>query len=129
MKNLILLLLVLTLMGCQSDQSYTTSTKNKATIVEMVLWKSKEGTNSSKMKEYMLQLNDFVQQQPGFVSRKTALSTDGRFLDIVLWRDLVSAQKASEKAMKDEKIVKIFNAIDEKEMIFQHFEIFNEVNP
>jgi len=99
----------------------------KAKIVEMVLWKSKEGIGIEEAKNAITTLNDFVKQQPGFISRKTALAEDGMFLDIVLWTDLASAKTASEKAMQNEKTSKVFSTIDEKEMTFQHFEIFNSL--
>ncbi|MGM0580927.1 MAG: hypothetical protein ACQETL_09630 [Bacteroidota bacterium] len=35
---------------------------------------------------------------------------------------------ALEKAMKNEDLISIFSTIDEKEMIFQHFKIFNSIN-
>lgn len=99
----------------------------KAKIVEMVLWKSKEGISIEEAKNSITTLNDFVKQQPGFISRKTALAEDGMFLDIVLWTDLASAKMASEKAMQNEETAKVFSTIDEKEMTFQHFEIFNTI--
>lgn len=99
----------------------------KATIVEMVLWKSKEGIEIEEAKKSITTLNNFVKQQPGFISRKTALAENGMFLDIVLWTDLLSAKTASEKAMQNEETAKVFSTIDEQEMTFQHFEIFNSL--
>lgn len=100
----------------------------EARIVEMVLWKSKEGIAVDDAKASIVRLNEFVRQQPGFISRKTSIAEDGRFLDIVLWADLAAAKSASEKAMQNEEVVKIFSSIDEEEMIFQHFEIFNSTD-
>lgn len=126
MKKIILSLIVLGFISCGS-QGTKKSNMEKAQIVEMVLWKSKEGVSTADAKNAIIQLNEFVQQQPGFVSRKTALAEDGKFLDIVLWTDLNAAKTASEKAMKNEKLIPIFSTIDEKEMIFQHFNIFNNL--
>lgn len=126
MKKIILSLIVLGFTSCGTTDSKK-SNMEKAQIVEMVLWKSKEGVSTADAKNAIIQLNEFVQQQPGFVSRKTALAEDGKFLDIVLWTDLNAAKTASEKAMKNEKLIPIFSTIDEKEMIFQHFNIFNNL--
>ncbi|WP_422081432.1 hypothetical protein [Ulvibacterium sp.] len=99
-----------------------------AKVLEMVLWKSKEGISTATAKKSFTRLNDFVRDQPGFISRKTSLAEDGRFLDIVLWTDMASAKAASEKAMKNKDLVEIFSTIDEREMVFQHFEVFNSTD-
>ncbi len=99
----------------------------KAKIIEMVLWKSVNGINPEEAKKSITKLNAFVSEQPGFVARKTALSKDGKFLDLIYWTDLASAKTASEKAMKTEELIPIFSTMDQKEMIFEHFEIFNRL--
>ena len=87
----------------------------------------KEGISPQETKASITRLNDFVKLQPGFIARKTAVAEDGQFLDVVLWTDLASAKTASEKAMKNEDATKVFSIIDEKEMLFKHFEIFNSL--
>lgn len=99
----------------------------KATIVEMVLFKSTEGINREEVENQMAELNDFISKQSGFISRKTSVSKDGQFLDLVFWTDLESATTASEKAMENPKTLKAFEVIDEKTMTFKHFSIFNEI--
>lgn len=99
----------------------------QAKIIEMVLWKFKEGVSIEEGKASAIKLNAFIRQQPGFISRKTALSSDGKFLDIILWTDLQSAQTASEKAMQNEMTTTIFSTMDQEGMLFQHFEIFNHL--
>lgn len=126
MKNLIIGLIVLTAFSCkQSDKKE--NKMGKAQIIEMVMWKSVEGIAQEDAKKSIAKLNAFVSEQPGFVARKTALAEDGKFLDIVYWKDLKSAKDAYEKAMKTEELIPIFSTIDQKEMVFQHFEIFNEI--
>lgn len=97
----------------------------QAKIIEMVSWKSKEGISTEDAKLAITKLNDFVKEQPGFVARKTAIAEDGRFLDIVYWTDIASAKIASEEALKSEICLRVFSTIDEKEMTFHHFEMFN----
>jgi hypothetical protein len=99
----------------------------KATIVEMVLFKKNDGISQEKAENQMAELNEFISKQSGFISRKTSVSEDGQFLDIVFWADLESATIASEKAMKNPKTLKAFEVIDEKSMTFKHFSIFNEI--
>ena len=126
MKKFIIALIVLTALSC--SRSTTKKSKMEQTkIIEMVLWKSVEGISTHEAKEAITKLNNFVSQQPGFIARKTAMAKDGRFLDIVYWTDLASARTASEKAMKNEDLMAVFSTIDEKQMIFEHFEIFNAI--
>lgn len=99
----------------------------KATIVELVLFKKNNGISQAEAENQISELNDFIGKQSGFISRKTSVSDDGEFLDIVFWTDLESAIIASEKAMKNPKTLKTFEIIDEKSMTFKHFSIFNEI--
>ncbi|WP_299801204.1 hypothetical protein [uncultured Maribacter sp.] len=99
----------------------------KATIVETVLFKPTEGINRKEVENQMSELNEFISKQDGFISRKTAVSEDGQFLDLVFWSDLECATTASEKAMENPKTLKAFQVIDEKTMTFKHFSIFNEI--
>lgn len=126
MKNLIIGLTVLTALSCKQSDTKK-SNMEQAKIIEMVMWNSVEGINLEDAKKSITKLNEFVSKQPGFVARKTSLAEDGKFLDIVYWTDLNSAKAASEKAMKTEELIPIFSTIDQKEMVFQHFEIFNEM--
>lgn len=125
MKKIVFSIIVLTLLGFRSDKK--TNHMEQANIIEMVLWEFKEGVSVEEGKASVQKLNAFVRQQPGFISRKTALSKDGKFLDVVLWTDLESAQTASEKAMQNEMTTTIFSTMDQEGMLFQHFEIFNRL--
>lgn len=126
MKKLIIGLIVLSAFSCEQSDTKK-SNMEQAKIIEMVMWKSVEGISLEEAKKSITKLNNFVSEQPGFVARKTAIAEDGKFLDIVYWTDLKSAKDASEKAMKTEELIPIFSTIDQKEMVFHHFEIFNGI--
>ncbi|WP_075343878.1 hypothetical protein [Tenacibaculum agarivorans] len=126
MKKLVIGLIILTVFGC--NQSTETEDRMKqAKIIELVVWKFKNGVDIDNGKKSVLKLNEFVSKQPGFISRKTALTEDGKFLDVILWSDLEAAKSASEKAMQNEMTTTIFNIMEENDMIFQHFELFNHI--
>ena len=126
MKKVIIGLIVLIAFSC--NQSYTKKSEmEQVKIIELVLWKSVEGISTEDAKKSITKLNNFVGKQHGFLGRKTALAEDGKFLDIVYWTDLNAAKVASERAMRNEDLIPIFNNIDQKEMVFQHFEIFNSI--
>lgn len=96
-----------------------------AKIVEVVQWKSKAGISTTDAKAAIITLNNFIKEQPGFVSRRTALAEDGTFVDIVYWTDIDLAKIASKKAMQSEICIPVFGIMDEEQMTFQYFELFN----
>lgn len=97
----------------------------EAGIVEMVMFNTNENVPVKDGKKAMEALSDFVSQQPGFISRTTSVTKEGEFLDLVFWTNLTSAQTASEKAMKNETLLKHFGVIDQSTMTFKHFEVFH----
>ena len=119
------LLIVILLAAACSGKNEKTKNMKQASVIELVLWKPKSGVSTEEMKASITELNQIVNQMDGFISRETALSEDGQFVDIVYWTDLESAQKASELAIQNPSAQKVFSLIDEKEMLFKHFDIFN----
>ena len=99
---------------------------NKATVIEMVLFRTKEGIKTEDAKKELIKLNDFVASQAGFISRKTAFSDDGQYLDIVYWADMNAAKTAVNNSMHDSDAMKSFSVIEQKTVLFSHFEIFND---
>jgi hypothetical protein len=99
----------------------------KATVIEMVLFNINEGITTEFAQKELIKINDFLVNQPGFVSREISLSDTGQFLDLVYWTDMDSAKIAAEKAMQDPEFLKICRIIDEKTELFKHFHIFNEI--
>jgi hypothetical protein len=99
---------------------------DKATVIEMVLFRTNEGIKPEEAKTELKKLNDFLTKQAGFISRNTAVADDGQYLDIVYWTDLSTAKAASDKAMQDPETTKVFSIIEQTTMLFKHFEIFND---
>jgi hypothetical protein len=97
---------------------------NKATIIEMVLFRTIEGVTLEDAKTELKKCNDFLAKQKGFVSRKITVSEDGEFLDLVYWTDMDSAKAAGAKSCQDPDLMKIFSVIDEKTQVYKHFTIF-----
>ena len=88
--------------------------------IELVLFKFKAGTSEEKAIAAARSVNDFVLSQKGFISRKFAKTDDGRFVDLVYWRDMESAQNASKAAMEVPSNQAFFSLIEEREMVFLH---------
>ncbi|MFL1896433.1 hypothetical protein ACJRPK_12080 [Aquimarina sp. 2-A2] len=129
MKKLIIVLLtVATFSSCDYLNKKQSKMGKNATVIEMVLFKTNDGVTKENAKKAMTKLNDFLKAQNGFVARKTSISEDGQFLDLVFWTDLTAAKSASEKAIQDPTNMQIFNVIDQKQMTLKHFETFNNIS-
>jgi len=124
--NILIVLTVLIISSCNNLEQKQSKMKEKATTVEMVLFKINEGIDKETAKKAITELNEFVSKQKGFISRKTSISDDNQFLDIIYWTDLQSAKTASEKAMENPKTLEAFEVMNENDMIFKYFSIFNE---
>lgn len=121
------LALVVTLSSCNNyQQTKLESEMEKPGVIEVVMFKANENIKPEVAQKQLTRLNDFVAKQPGFISRKTAIADDGQYLDLVFWKDLASAETASEKAMQDPVVAEVFNVIHQDEMLFKHYKVFNE---
>lgn len=118
----------MTLNSCNNANDKQSKMENQATVIEMVLFKTNDGVSKERAKTAMVNLNEFLKTQSGFVTRKTSIAEDGQFLDLVYWTDLASAKSASEKAMQVPKNMESFSVIDQKQMTFKHFETFNTIS-
>jgi len=50
----------------------------KATVIEMVLFKVKEGIEIEFAQNELIKVNEFLAKQEGFISRKISISDDGQ---------------------------------------------------
>lgn len=123
LKTIVFALLVV-LSSCANNK--TKRMEEKARFVEVVLFNTKEGVDQESAKKSIITLNNFMEKQEGYLSRTTALAEDGRYFDMVYWTDMGSAKLASDKAMKTPEVLEVFGIMEEENMIFKHFEIFNQ---
>lgn len=90
---------------------------------EVVSMKFKEGISIAEQEKLMAKLNGIVKSFDGFKSRDYFYSKEnGRWIDYVVWENLEKAKKASEQAMQNPDAGKVFSQIDEKSMIFSHYD-------
>lgn len=90
---------------------------------EVVSMKFKEQVKLDEQKSLMAELNQVIQKFEGFKSRDYYYSSEnGRWIDFVVWSDVKLAKKAPEAVMSDPKAGAIFSKIDDKTMIFSHYE-------
>lgn len=96
---------------------------NAGDVFEVVSMKFKEGVRLEEQKKMMSHLDEVIKKFEGFKSRDYYYSTDnGRWIDFVVWTDIKLAKKAAEQIMKNAEVGKFFSKMDEKSMIFSHYE-------
>lgn len=92
-------------------------------VFEVVSLKFRDGIKLEEQKKLMNDLNNVVKKFEGFKSRDYYYSNEnGRWIDFVVWADLNLAKKASEHAMNDPAAGAVFSKIEEKSMIFSHYD-------
>ena len=96
-------------------------------VIEIVTGRPKAGVSLKDAQKAMSGLNRFVQEQPGFISRSSAVKGDGVLIDVVYWKDMSSALNASEKAMSSGVLLAISEHIEESSMTLEHYEVFNQI--
>jgi len=69
-------------------------------ILEVASFRLSDGADEQAfLREHRRVHENWVVQQPGFVSRRTTKSPDGDWKDVVTWESMEAAQAASEKLM------------------------------
>lgn len=90
---------------------------------EVVSLKFNEGVSLEEQKKLMMDLNSIVKKFEGFKSRDYYYSSEnGRWIDFVVWSDVKLAKKASEQIMTDPAAGAVVSKMEEKSMIFSHYE-------
>lgn len=90
---------------------------------EIVSVKFKDGVNIEEQKRLMRDLNNVVKKFEGFKSRDYYYSSEnGRWIDFVVWSNIKMAKKASEQVMTDPIAGAAISKMDQKDMIFSHYE-------
>ena len=102
---------------------------DKATIIEIVRFKTNEGVNSEEFKAEMAKYDDFLLTQAGFISRQIGVAANGQYLGMTHWADMQSAEAMGENLYQNPEMAAFFNStmekIDQKTLTDEFFEIYN----
>lgn len=89
---------------------------------EVVSFEFLKNIELSEQKVLMNELNQIVKNFDGFKSRDYYYSSsNGRWIDFIIWNNAHLAEKASEEMMNDPKARLVFSKIEEKSMIFSNY--------
>lgn len=96
---------------------------NAGNIFEIVTFKFKENISMDDQKKALEKLNTCVKKFEGFISREYYFSKENKsWVDSVVWKSSDYAKKAAKQVMDDPEAAKIFSLMDEKSMMFSHYE-------
>jgi hypothetical protein len=102
---------------------------DKATIIEIVRFKTNKGVNSEEFKAEMAKYDEFLLTQAGFISRQIGVTADGQYLGMTHWADMQSAETMGENLFNNPDMAKFFNStmtkIDQETLSDEFFEIFS----
>ena len=106
---------------------------NKATIIEVVLFKTNEGVNPEQFKVEMARYNNFLKKCDGFISRKIGVSADGQYLDVMYFTDLDACNACAKKAEQDADLmafqVSVMDSkIDPSSVYTSRFKVLNDMS-
>ena len=91
------------------------------TIIELVIFKAKAGVSQSSLMAAVKKTNPILQKMDGFLSRELSVTETGdQWADIVHWRNITSAKKASQAFMNEPDCQEFISLIDETTMTFLH---------
>lgn len=90
---------------------------------EIISLQYKPEVTFEQQQKAMLSLNDIVTSFEGFISRDYYYSQElGRWIEFIVWESEVLAKKASEQVMSNPQALEAFSLVDEKTMIFSHYQ-------
>ena len=94
--------------------------KGKA-VVEIVSFAVNTGVSEAQLIAAANNINADLAKQAGFISRNLAYDKAGEWVDIIHWRNLVSAESAAQHMMQNEKAGEFFALIDQSKMKMVHY--------
>ncbi len=94
---------------------------NEGPVVELAIFKTKEGVTREDLLATVDPVSDWVKRQPGFISRDLTHSADGdAWIDMIWWDSLEAAHAAAERAMTSETCAPMFGLIDMEDIRMLH---------
>lgn len=100
----------------------------QAAAIELVIFKPKPGLSTDVIKTSLMSLEPILKSYHGFISRELAVNSENQWMDLVFWESMEDAVFAAEDILMQEKAVKAFEVIDDKEMKFFHFKPVEQIS-
>jgi hypothetical protein len=110
MKNILLILIVATIFGCQQN----TQEMGKPYVIEVTTFKYKASIETEDYWQEDANVEDiYTSKQPGFIKRESGFSEEkNEVVVVVYWKTNEDAEASMQKFMQDSSVVKFANMID-----------------
>ncbi|WP_370228575.1 antibiotic biosynthesis monooxygenase [Cognatishimia sp.] len=94
-------------------------------VLETVRYRTKPGIAPERAVQAWQKSQSFAKAQPGFLSRKIAVTEDGEFLDLVEWQCMADAKAAAENfnPAKFPDLMELVDVLDESTMVMTHYDV------
>ncbi len=121
-KRCILFFIIVSFFGCSYSHPNKEPSIDKIGVTEIVIYRTKSGVQRIDHLKKSKTISTFLAKQNGFISRQFSQTLDGKWVDIIYWKNLDSAEKAAEVVRSIPECEFFFSDIDQKHMEFMYTE-------
>jgi len=97
-------------------------------VIELVTYKLKANISKEQLSSTHSSVNEFLEEQPGFMYRSLSEDSNGLLYDIVYWQDMEKAKNAGEAFMAHKAGQALVALTDENSISMRHMEALTETN-
>lgn len=98
-------------------------------VLETVRYRLKEGATQQEAIKAWQDSQAWALEQPGFLSRKLAVTEDGEMLDHVEWQDMATAKAAFANFNPELPALQgLLVVLEESSMVMNHYEVLAETD-
>jgi hypothetical protein len=108
------------LVACDSKNEDKKLSMNQAAVIEVVTYQTKVGIKDAEHLKKASAITPILAKFDGFITRQFGKSTNGKWVELVYWKDLSAAQKAADAALTIPECQAFFADIDQQKMDFMH---------
>ncbi len=114
------LLMSLLLVGCKDSYKNTENSIDKTVVTEIVIYNTEAGVQRKDHIKHADAISPILAKLDGFISRQFSQASDGKWVDIVYWKNLDSAEKAAAAVQHIPACTLFFSDMDPKNIQFMH---------
>ncbi len=121
-KKWALIFIAMSFFGCSYSCQKNKPVNDKIGVTEIVIYKTKVGVQRTDHLKKAKAISTILAQQDGFIARQFSQTSDGKWMDIIYWKNLSLAEKAAEAVKNIPECELFFSDIDQKHMEFMYTE-------
>ncbi len=101
----------------------------KDTVVELVIYKLKNGISKAQLDELQVSLNEYLLNQDGFMYRSCSEDKEGTIYDVAYWQNDDCVKKASAGFCSSEAGQALMSLVCEDSVVMHHMPLLSEAMP